>query len=134
MQHPRPLSPHLTVWRWRITAIASITHRITGIGLYVVGMFMFTWFLVSMSLGPEPYAIFYSFAGSWFGQLILIGLTWAMFQHMASGIRHLFMDTGKGFGSIVSRHSAASTFYFFDRSCHDVSGFISGLGNLNTQY
>lgn len=73
---------------------------------------MFTWFLVSLSLGPEPYASFRSFSESWFGQLILIGLTWAMFQHMASGIRHLFMDTGTGFGSVISRHSAAATFIF----------------------
>jgi len=108
----RPLSPHLTVWRWRIWAIASIMHRFTGIGLYIVGMLMLTWFLLSLSMGPEAYARFRGFAGSWFGQLILIGLTWAMLQHMASGIRHLFMDTGRSFGSVVSRHSAVATFIF----------------------
>lgn len=106
----RPMSPHLTVWRWQIWAIASITHRITGIGLYVVGMPIFTWYLMSLALGPEEYAVFCSFAGSWFGQFILIGLTWAMFQHMASGIRHLFMDIGNGFGRVISRHSASATF------------------------
>jgi succinate dehydrogenase / fumarate reductase, cytochrome b subunit len=102
----------LTVWRWRIWAIASITHRITGVGLYVVGMLMFAWFLAALSLGPEPYAMFCSFAASWLGRLILIGLTWAMFQHMASGIRHLVMDTGMGFGHVAARHSAAATFVF----------------------
>lgn len=106
----RPQSPHLTIWRWQIPAIASITHRITGVGLYFVGMLMFTWFLVSLASGPDEYEVFCSFAGSWFGQFILIGLTWAVFQHMASGVRHLFMDTGTGFGRIVSRHSATATF------------------------
>lgn len=109
---PRPLSPHLTIWRWQIWAIASITHRIAGMGLTVVGMPMLTWFLVSLSLGPEAYAVFTTFAGGWLGYLILIGLTWAMFQHMASGVRHLFMDVGAGFGLITSRYSAAATFIF----------------------
>jgi len=112
MQNPRPVSPHLTVWRWRIWAIASITHRITGIGLYFTGLPMVAWFLLSVALGPEQYAIFLRFAGSWIGQFILIGLTWAVFQHMASGIRHIFMDMGAGFGHVASRHSGTATFIF----------------------
>lgn len=71
---------------------------------------MLTWFLVSLAVGPAQYFVFLWFAGSWFGQLILIGLTWAMFQHMASGIRHLIMDTGAVLGHVVSRHSATATF------------------------
>lgn len=106
----RPVSPHLTVWRWQIWAIASITHRITAVGLYLAGTLMLSWFLTSLAIGPEEYAVFCWFAGSWLGQLIMIGLTWSLFQHMASGIRHLFMDTAKGFERTVSRRSASATF------------------------
>lgn len=110
MQRPRPVSPHLTTWRWRIWAIASITHRISAVGLYLLGMPMLAWFLISVALGPGAYAVFIAFAGSWFGRLVLVGLTWALFQHMASGTRHLFMDTGRGFGLATSRRSGAATF------------------------
>ncbi|TPP04947.1 succinate dehydrogenase, cytochrome b556 subunit [Rhizobium glycinendophyticum] len=109
-RRPRPVSPHLTVWRWQIWAIASITHRITGVGLYFAGTVMLTWYLTSLATGPEAYETFCGFAGSWVGQFILIGLTWTLFQHMASGMRHLFMDTAKGFERSASRRSASLTF------------------------
>lgn len=108
----RPLSPHLFVWRWQIWAIASITHRIAGVALYLGGMTMSAWFLAAVAMGPEHYAIVSAAAGSMVGQLFLVGLTWAVFQHMASGIRHLFMDTGAGFGRTASRRSAIATFVF----------------------
>ncbi|GEO83348.1 MULTISPECIES: succinate dehydrogenase, cytochrome b556 subunit [Alphaproteobacteria] len=112
MQRPqsRPTSPHLTIWRWQVWAISSITHRITGIGLYIVGIGMFTWYLMAAAMGPNSYATFVSFAGGWLGQLILVGLTWSLFQHMSSGIRHFFMDVGKGYGRTASSRSAAATF------------------------
>lgn len=106
----RPTSPHATVWRWRIWAIASITHRITAVGLYFAGTLMLAWYLLSLASGPEAYAAFCRFAGSILGQFILIGLTWALFQHMSSGIRHLFMDTSTGLGRTASRRSASTTF------------------------
>lgn len=107
---PRPTSPHLSIWRWQIWAITSIIHRITGIALSVAGMLMVTWFLVSLSLGEKQYDIFVSFAASAFGQIILIGLSWTMFQHMASGIRNLVMDTGAGMHKQISRNTAIATF------------------------
>ena len=93
----RPLSPHLTIWRWGPGMAASIFHRISGAGLSIVGLAVLTWWLVALSGGPEPYALFTKAASNIFGRIVLIGLTWAFFQHLLSGVRHLVMDTGAGF-------------------------------------
>ena len=93
----RPLSPHLTIWRWGPGMAASIFHRVTGAGLSIVGLAVLTWWLVAVSGGPEPYALFTKAASNMFGRIVLIGLTWAFFQHFLSGVRHLVMDTGAGF-------------------------------------
>jgi succinate dehydrogenase / fumarate reductase cytochrome b subunit len=105
-----PTSPHLTLWRWGIAAIASITHRITGFVLYGAMVTMMFGFVVSLALGPASYASFRAFAGSWFGQLILVGVTWSLFQHLASGLRHLLMDGGLGFAFRTASRTAAATF------------------------
>lgn len=110
LHQQRPISPHLSLWRWRVWAITSIVHRICAFGLYFVGMPIATWFLCALALGPKHHALFIGFAGSWFGQFLLIGLTWAVLQHMASGMRHLLMDTGAAFGRAASRWSAAACF------------------------
>ncbi|HYU96172.1 MAG TPA: succinate dehydrogenase, cytochrome b556 subunit [Sphingomicrobium sp.] len=93
----RPLSPHLTIWRWGPGMAASIFHRVSGAGLSIVGLAVLTWWLVALSGGPEPYALFTKAASNIFGRIVLIGLTWAFFQHFLSGVRHLVMDTGAGF-------------------------------------
>jgi succinate dehydrogenase / fumarate reductase, cytochrome b subunit len=93
----RPVSPHLTIWRWGPGMAASIFHRISGAGLSIVGLGVLTWWLVALSGGPEPYALFTRAASNIFGKIVLIGLTWAFFQHLLSGVRHLVMDTGAGF-------------------------------------
>ena len=93
----RPLSPHLTIWRWGPGIAASIFHRVSGAGLSIVGLAVLTWWLVALSGGPEPYALFSKAASNIFGRIVLIGLTWAFFQHFLSGVRHLVMDTGAGF-------------------------------------
>ena len=76
---------------------ASIFHRVSGAGLSIVGLAVLTWWLVALSGGPEPYALFTKAASNIFGRIVLIGLTWAFFQHFLSGVRHLVMDTGAGF-------------------------------------
>lgn len=93
----RPLSPHLTIWRWGPHMVVSILHRITGAGLSVVGLAVLTWWLTAIAGSAEAYQSFQQHASSWYGLVILIGLTWAFFQHLFSGIRHLLMDTGMGF-------------------------------------
>jgi len=89
---------------------ASIFHRISGAGLSIVGLAVLTWWLVALSGGPEPYALFTKAASNIFGKIVLIGLTWAFFQHLFSGIRHLVMDTGENFELGPNKASAISTF------------------------
>lgn len=99
---PRPLSPHLAVWRPTITYTMSIIHRITGAALYV-GTLLVAWWLVAAA-GPQHYFDFVNdIFGSWFGRLVLIGYTWALMHHIAGGIRHLAWDTGVG----LEKHTAS---------------------------
>ncbi len=93
----RPLSPHLQIYRPMLTMMMSIVHRITGIGLYFGALLLAWW--VNSAAGPNGYAKFEAFIGSWIGRLILFGYTWALIHHMLGGIRHLIWDTGRGFGA-----------------------------------
>ncbi|HKX92850.1 MAG TPA: succinate dehydrogenase, cytochrome b556 subunit [Sphingomicrobium sp.] len=95
--NPRPLSPHLTIWRWGPHMVVSILHRITGAGLSFLGLALLSWWLVALANGPDAYASFTKAVTSPVGLVVLIGLTWALFQHLFSGIRHLVTDTGAGF-------------------------------------
>jgi succinate dehydrogenase / fumarate reductase cytochrome b subunit len=93
---PRPLSPHLQVWRMTLTMAMSIVHRITGGALYF-GMLLVAWWLLAAAAGPNAYAIFESFIGSIVGKLILFGFTWALIHHALGGVRHFIWDMGRGF-------------------------------------
>jgi succinate dehydrogenase / fumarate reductase cytochrome b subunit len=93
---PRPLSPHLQIYRLTLTMAMSIVHRITGAGLYF-GMGVVAWWLLAAGAGPNAYAIFESYIGSWFGCLVLFGFTWALLHHSLGGVRHLIWDMGRGF-------------------------------------
>lgn len=106
---PRPLSPHLSVWRWGPHMVVSILHRITGVGLSLVGLGVLTWMLVAIASGPESYATFAKAADHPIGIVVLVGLTWAFFQHLLSGIRHLVMDTGAAFELGVNKRFAILT-------------------------
>jgi succinate dehydrogenase / fumarate reductase cytochrome b subunit len=92
----RPLSPHLSVWRWGPHMAVSILHRVTGGGLATIGAIALVWWLMAAASGPDAYAVFAHHAGQWYGIVIGVGLTWAFFQHMLSGLRHLVMDIGAG--------------------------------------
>jgi succinate dehydrogenase / fumarate reductase cytochrome b subunit len=93
---PRPLSPHLHIYKWSVTMATSITHRITGVGLYL-GIVFIAWWLVAASTGPETYQPFLNAAANPIGQIILFGFTWAAAYHLLNGIRHLAWDLGYGF-------------------------------------
>ena len=93
---PRPLSPHLTIWRWGPNMLVSILHRVTGAGLSILGLAVFTWWLMAIAGGAGTYAEFTRVSTHPVGIVILIGLTWAFFQHLFSGIRHLVTDSGAG--------------------------------------
>lgn len=92
----RPLSPHLQIYRWRLTMALSILHRITGIAL-AIGTLMVIWMLLAAATGAEAFAVFTGFAASTLGQVFLLGWTAVLFYHMCNGIRHLFWDMGRGF-------------------------------------
>ena len=106
---PRPLSPHLTVWRWGPHMLVSILHRVTGAGLSIVGLAVLTWWLTALAGGTEAYATFAKAAAHPVGIIVLVGLTWAFFQHLFSGIRHLVMDTGAGFELDTNKRFAILT-------------------------
>lgn len=105
----RPLSPHLSIWRWGPGMAVSILHRITGGALTVAGLAVLVWWLAALAGGDGPYEDFTNFAGHWVGLVILVGLTWAFFQHLLSGVRHLFMDAGQAFELDVNKGSAVAT-------------------------
>src|SRR6476469_6001391 len=107
---PRPLSPHLTIWRWGPHMVVSILHRATGVALSIAGLAILTWWLLALALGPDTYATFTDAAHHPLGINVLVGLTWAFFQHLLSGIRHLVMDTGAAFELSVNKSSAVLTF------------------------
>ena len=105
----RPLSPHLTIWRWGPGMLISILHRATGIALSIAGLAILTWWLLAIALGADAYAKFVKLAMHPVGLVILIGLSWSFFQHLLSGIRHLVMDTGAGFELDTNKRFAVLT-------------------------
>lgn len=92
---PRPLSPHLQIYRWQLTSVLSILHRIMGIALAIGAILLVAW-LGAAADGPAPYAKMQGFLGSWIGLLLLFGWSVALFYHLCNGIRHLWWDTGRG--------------------------------------
>jgi len=91
-----PLSPHLQIYRWHISSLLSITHRISGVINLLALILIFFW-ITFLSFGESNYDLFLSTINSFFGKFILIGFTWSMSFHLLSGIRHLFWDLGYGY-------------------------------------
>ncbi|MEK9794742.1 MAG: succinate dehydrogenase, cytochrome b556 subunit [Hyphomicrobiales bacterium] len=91
-----PLSPHLSIYKFKLSLLMSIAHRITGGALYF-SMLIFLFFLVSLSSGASGYELFSSIIGTWIGKLVILGITWAVFHHMLGGLRHFLWDMVKGF-------------------------------------
>jgi succinate dehydrogenase / fumarate reductase cytochrome b subunit len=108
---PRPLSPHLQIWRWHITMTASILHRVAGVGLYA-GALILTGWAAALASGPDAYAAYMGLLGSILGKLILFGLTACIFFHMANGLRHLVWDQGKGFSPKTADFTAVAAMAF----------------------
>ena len=91
-----PLSPHLQIYRWQISSLLSITHRISGVINLLALILIFFWFSF-FSFGENNYQSFLLIINSFFGKFILIGFTWSMCFHILSGIRHLAWDLGYGY-------------------------------------
>tara|TARA_A100001011_G_scaffold387177_1_gene464509 strand:- start:286 stop:663 length:378 start_codon:yes stop_codon:yes gene_type:complete len=93
---PRPLSPHLQIYKWQITMIMSIGHRASGIALACGSLLVVIW-LASLALGPNAYNYIHLIITHWFGQFVLFGYSLVIFYHLLNGIRHLSWDFGYGY-------------------------------------
>ena len=77
--------------------LVSILHRVSGDGMALVGLGVLVWWLGALASGPEAYGLFQEVATSWVGYIVLVGLSWAFFNHMMSGLRHFVLDIGAGY-------------------------------------
>ena len=93
---PRPLSPHLQVYRWQITSVLSILHRGTGL-LLVLGTVMIAFWVITLALSHSIFEGYQAWLGSLLGKVFLIGWSFSLFYHWANGIRHLLWDAGWGY-------------------------------------
>lgn len=93
----RPLSPHLSIWRWGPAMLVSILHRATGDGMAILGGILLVGWLMALASGPESYEWYTGLLTSVPGYIVLIGLSWAFIQHMLSGLRHFVLDIGAGY-------------------------------------
>lgn len=91
-----PISPHLQIYRLPLTALLSITHRVTGV-ILALGSIVLVWILAAAADGPESYSFLHEQLGAWYGQVFLLGLVFSLYLHFCNGIRHLFWDVGMGF-------------------------------------
>jgi succinate dehydrogenase / fumarate reductase cytochrome b subunit len=103
------LSPHLQIYRWPITMVASIAHRATGIAL-AAGTLFLSWWLIAAASGPEAYAVFARAAANLVGEIILFGFLWSLAFHLLNGIRHLAWDIGYGFPVSTAKLTAVLVF------------------------
>ena len=122
MENNNPLSPHIQIYRWHVSSLVSISHRITGI-INILAITIICGWVTSLLMGEMTYEVTKTFLQSIFGKFLILGLTWSFSFQILSEIRHLFMDLGYGFelratkitGLIVILGSFLSTFliYFF---------------------
>jgi len=91
----RPLSPHISIWRWQINSISSILTRITGNAL-LISFLLFVWWLLAASTSPEAFDLANGFLTSWFGKLVLVFSALGLWYHFLAGLRHLWWDSGHG--------------------------------------
>ena len=96
MENKRPLSPHIQIYRWHISSLVSITHRITGI-INIFAITVVCFWASLLLLGENNYQIIFFFLNSFIGKFIILGLTWSFSFQILSEIRHLIMDLGYGF-------------------------------------
>jgi succinate dehydrogenase / fumarate reductase cytochrome b subunit len=96
MDNNNPLSPHIQIYRWHISSLVSISHRITGV-INIVALTIICFWIASLLLGENSYEFTKIFLNSIFGKFIILGLVWSFSFQILSEIRHLIMDLGYGF-------------------------------------
>ena len=102
MENKTPLSPHIQIYRWHISSLVSITHRITGI-INIIGITFICIWSSLLLLGENNYEAINLFLKSLFGKFIILGITWSFSFQILSEIRHLIMDLGYGFELKITR-------------------------------
>ena len=102
MENKSPLSPHIQIYRWHISSLVSITHRITGI-INIIGITFICFWSCLLLLGENNYEAINLFLKSLFGKFIILGITWSFSFQILSEIRHLIMDLGYGFELKITR-------------------------------
>jgi succinate dehydrogenase / fumarate reductase, cytochrome b subunit len=113
MENNNPLSPHIQIYRWHISSLLSISHRITGI-INIVAITVICFWISSLLLGEDSYELTKIFLNSIFGKFIIIGLIWSFSFQILSEIRHLIMDLG----------------YFFELRATKITGLIVIVGSF----
>ena len=101
----RPLSPHLSIYRWPISMTFSILHRMTGVALSI-GLVAWVFWLESIAFGEASYQMMAGWINTPVGKLMLLGWSFSLFFHLSNGIRHLFWDFGLGFETRQADRSA----------------------------
>ena len=96
MENKNPLSPHIQIYRWHVSSLVSISHRITGIVNIIAITIICIWASLLL-LGDSSYSIINLFFNSLLGKFIVIGLAWSFSFQILSEVRHLLMDMGYGF-------------------------------------
>ena len=96
MEDKKPLSPHIQIYRWHISSLVSISHRITGIINIIAITFICLW-SSWLILGEANYTLINFFLNSIFGKFVVLGIVWSFSFQVLSEIRHLIMDMGYGF-------------------------------------
>ena len=106
MDNNKPLSPHIQIYSWNISSLISISHRITGI-INIVALTIICFWIALFLFGNSIYDIVQNILNSFFGKLLVIGITWSFSFQILSEIRHLFWDLGYGFELKTSKISGA---------------------------
>ena len=104
MDNNKPLSPHIQIYSWNISSLISISHRITGI-INIVALTIICFWITLFLFGNSIYDIVQNILNSFFGKLLVIGITWSFSFQILSEIRHLFWDLGYGFELKTSKIS-----------------------------
>ena len=102
MENKRPLSPHIQIYRWHISSLVSISHRITGI-INIIAITLICLWASLLFLGENNYEMINLFLNSLVGKFIILGITWSFSFQILSEIRHLIMDFGYGFELNISK-------------------------------
>jgi len=111
MKNNNPLSPHIQIYRWHVSSLVSISHRITGI-INIIAITLICFWIVSLLLGEMNYELTKFFLQSIFGKFLILGLVWSFSFQILSEIRHLIMDLGYGFELKVTKVSGLIVIFF----------------------